>query len=322
MSDGITRRRFIKNSAALGASVTIGGTLIGTLADGATAAEAGPVGLAAVTGPDGFANTMAAVEAVGGIARFVPSGSTVLINANTAFKHRGSIVEPNVLLATLELCAEAGAERILLVKGVQDDYWKRCERAAAKTALIDRAEVSERTFDVVKVEKGVALKEAHVDRHLLSADVYINLSIAKNHKGCEFTGALKNTMGVCPHDPTCRFFHVGANPGSDDWYPDIGHLSQCIADLNTIRQPDLNIVDAGEILITNGPFGPGKLASPRSVVASADMVAVDAYSARYLDLDPAAIPMIGKAAAHGLGTADMAEVGVGEISLESPPTAG
>jgi uncharacterized protein (DUF362 family) len=315
MSDGITRRRFIKSSAALGASVTIGGTLIGRLADGATTAEAGPVGLAAVTGPDGFANTMAAVEAVGGIARFVPSGSTVLINANTAFKHRGSIVEPDVLLATLELCAEAGAERILLVKGVQDDYWKRCERAAAKTALIERAEVSDRSFEVVKVEKGVALREAHVDRHLLSADVYINLSIAKNHKGCDFTGALKNTMGVCPHDPTCRFFHVGANPGSDDWYPDIDHLSQCVADLNTIRQPDLNIVDAGEILISNGPFGPGKLASPASVVASADLVAVDAYSVRYLDLEPAAVPMIGKAAAHGLGTMDLEKIKREEIAL-------
>ena len=315
MSDGITRRRFIKNGAALGASVTLGGTLIGTLADSATAAEAGPFGLAAVTGPDGFANAMAAVEALGGISKFVPSGSTVIINANTAFKHRGSIVEPNVLLATLELCAEAGAERILLVKGVQDDYWKRCERAAAKTALIDRAEVSDRKFEVVKVEKGVALKEAHVDHHLLSADVYINLSIAKNHKGCDFTGALKNTMGLCPHDPTCRFFHVGSNPGSDDWYPDIDHLSQCIADVNTIRQPDLNIVDAGEILITNGPFGPGKLASPRSVVASADLVAADAYSVRYLDLDPAAVPMIGKAAAHGLGSMDLEQMNVQETAL-------
>jgi uncharacterized protein (DUF362 family) len=322
MSNGITRRGFIKGGAALGASATIGGTLIGSLGGSASAAESAPAGLAAVNGPDGFANTMAAVEAVGGIARFVPSGSTVLINANTAFKHRGSIVEPNVLLATLELCAGAGAKRILLVKGSQDDYWKRCERADAKAALIDRAEVSERKFEVLEVEKGVALKEAHVDRHLRSADVYINLSIAKHHKGCDFTGALKNTMGACPHDPTCRFFHVGANPGSDDWYPDIGHLSQCIADLNTIRQPDLNIVDAGEILVTNGPFGPGKLANPKSVVASADMVAIDTYSARYVDLDPAAVPMIGKAAAHGLGTMDMAEIGVEEISLGAAAEAG
>jgi len=315
MKDGITRRRFIKGSAALGASATIGGSLIGSLADSALASESSAIGLAAVTGPDGYLNTMSAVEAIGGISRFVPSGSTVIINANTAFKHRGSIVEPNVLLATLELCAEAGAKKVWLIKGAQDDYWKRCERAANKTALLDRAEVSEREFDVLAIDKGIALKEAHIDRHLLSADVYINLSIAKHHKGCEFTGALKNTMGACPHDPTCKFFHVGSNPESDDWYPDIDHLSQCIADLNTIRQPDLNIVDAGEILITNGPFGPGKLANPKSVVASTDMVAIDAFGARYLDLDPATIPMIAKAEKHGLGVADPKTLGVKEITL-------
>ena len=314
MKNGITRRRFIKGSAALGASATIGGSLIGSLADSALAAESSTIGLAAVTGPDGFLNTMSAVEAIGGISRFVPSGSTVIINANTAFKHRGSIVEPNVLLATLELCAEAGAKKIWLVKGTQDDYWKRCERAANKTALLDRAEVSEREFDVLAIEKGIALKEAHVDRHLLSADVYINLTIGKHHKGCEYTGALKNTMGACPHEPTCRFLHVGSNPDSEDWYPDIDHLSQCVADLNTIRQPDLNILDAGEILITNGPFGPGKLANPKSVVASTDMVAIDAYGARYLDLDPATIPMIAMAEKHGLGSADLTTVGVKEIS--------
>jgi len=315
MKDGITRRRFIKSSAVLGASATIGGSLIGSLADSALASESSTIGLAAVTGPDGYLNTMSAIEAIGGISRFVPSGSTVIINANTAFKHRGSIVEPNVLLATLELCAEAGAKKMWLTKGTQDDYWKRCERAANKTALLDRAEVSERKFDVLAIDKGIALQEAHIDRHLLSADVYINLSIAKHHKGCEFTGALKNTMGACPHDPTCKFFHVGSNPESDDWYPDIDHLSQCIADLNTIRLPDLNILDAGEILITNGPFGPGKLANPKSVVASTDMVAIDAYGARYLDLDPAAIPMIAKAEKHGLGSADPKTFAVKEITL-------
>ena len=315
MKDGITRRRFIKGSAALGATATIGGSLIGSFADTAMAAGSAEAGLAAVTGPDGFLNTMSAVEALGGISRFVPAGSTVIINANTAFKHRGSIVEPNVLLATLELCAEAGAKQMWLIKGTQDDYWKRCDRAASKTALIDRATVSERAFDVLKIDKGISLKEAHVDRHLMSADVYINLTIAKHHKGCEYTGALKNTMGACPHDPTCRFFHVGSNPDSDDWYPDIDHLSQCIADLNTIRRPDLNILDAGEILITNGPFGPGKLAEPKAVVASADMVAIDAYGARFLDLDPATIPKIAKAEKHGLGTADLESVGIKEVTL-------
>ncbi len=315
MTDGITRRRFIKGGAAVGATATLGGGLFDGLAANVFAEETAAAGLAAVTGPDGFANTLAAVEAVGGMGRVVPKGSSVVINANTAFKHRGSIVVPGVLLATLKLCADAGAREIWLIKGTKDDFWKRCDRADEFKGLIDGVKVSEREFKVVEIADGVALKEAHLDRHLLDADVYLDVTLAKHHKGCDYTGALKNTMGACPHDPTCRFFHVGNNPDSKDWYPDIDHLSQCVADLNLVRQPDLCILDAGEILTTNGPFGPGKLANPQAVVASADMVAIDAYGVRYLGLEPDAVSAIAKAEAHGLGTADLGKVGVKEVVL-------
>lgn len=314
MTKGITRRRFIKGSAAVGAAASFGGGIFGGNALGGEISEA-PAGLAVATGSDGWANTMAAVKAVGGIAGIVPSGSTVAINANTAFKHRGSIVSPDVLLAVLELCAEAGASKVWLLKEAKEGFWERCDRAEKQKAVIDAALVSEREYEVVKIDRGVALKEAHVDRHWLAADVVLNVTLAKHHKGCDYTGALKNTMGACPHDPTCRFFHVGSKPESEDWYPDMAHMSQCIADLNTIRNPDLTIIDAGEILLTNGPFGPGKLAQPGAVAAGTDMVALDAYAVRYLDLEPEAVPMIARAAALGIGNPDLKAVGVREIAL-------
>lgn len=317
MRDRITRRRFIKTSAVAGASVTLGGGLLGELASPVFGGEAEAAGLAAITSPDGFANTIAAVDALGGMARYVPKGSSVVINANVAFKHRGSIVHPDVLLATLVMCAEAGAREIWLLKGGKDGYWKRCERASEHQAVIDAAKVSEREYQEVQIEKGVALRQAQVDKHLLSADVYLNLAIPKHHAGCEFTGALKNTMGACPHKPTCSFFHVGANPDPDskDWYPDLNHLSQCIADINLVRRPDLCILDAGEILTTNGPFGPGELANHQAVVASADMVAIDTYSVRYLEMKPDAVTAIGMAEKHGLGTTDLGSAGVREVML-------
>jgi uncharacterized protein (DUF362 family) len=294
-------------AASFGGGCFVGGAISG---EGDEAAA----GLAVATGPDGWVNTKAAVEALGGVARFVPSGSTVAINANTAFKHRGSIVAPDVLLAVLELCAEAGASEVWLLKEAKEGFWERCDRAKKRQAIIDTARASERDYQVVKIDRGLALTEAHVDRHWLTADVVLNVTIAKHHKGCDYTGALKNTMGVCPHDPTCRFFHVGSQPDSKDWYPDMAHLSQCIADLNTIRNPDLTILDAGEILITNGPFGPGKLAQPGVVAAGTDMVALDAFGVRYLDLEPAAVPMIARAEAHGLGSSDLKAVGVRDIT--------
>jgi uncharacterized protein (DUF362 family) len=315
MTRGVTRRRFIGDGAAIGATLGLGSGLLSVFAETIGSNDTGTPGVVAVTGPDGFDNTVAAVTALGGAAAFISSGTSVLINANTAFKHRGSIVSPEVLLAAIELCADAGARDMWLVKPVQDDYWARCERAAARSSLIDSVRVSEREFAVVDVDRGLTLKQAHIDRRLLSADVVLNIAIAKNHRGCDFTGTLKNTMGACPHDPTCRFFHLGSRPDSDEWYPDLDHLSQCVADLNTIRPPDLCILDAGEILVTNGPFGPGRLAEPRSVVASTDSVAIDAYGVRFLGLEPKQVGMIGRSEKHGLGTANLDAVGVRELSL-------
>lgn len=312
MSDGITRRRFVAHGAALGATAALGGVPWSGGARSTSAAESHVADLAAITGPDGYDNTIAAVAAVGGMERFVPSGASVIINANTAFKHRGSIVDPDVLLAVLTLCTDAGAGEIHLVKAAGEGYWDRCARAVEAAAIIDRARISEREFTVVTLERGVVLKEAHVDRRLLAADVYLNVAIAKHHKGCDYTGALKNAMGACPHDPTCRFFHVGTDPDSESWYPDLDHLSQCIADLNTLRTPDLCILDAGEILLTNGPFGPGKLATPRTVVASSDPVAADAYGVRFLGRDPRDVAMIERSNRLGLGSARLDSIRVFE----------
>jgi len=107
-----------------------------------------------------------------------------------------------VLLAALTMCAGAGAKELWLLKGVPSGYWKRSDRAAKHQPVIDSAKASEQDNKVVKITKGVALTEAHVDRRLLEADVYINISIAKHHAGSGFTGALKNAMGACPHEPT------------------------------------------------------------------------------------------------------------------------
>ena len=59
----------------------------------------------------------------------------------------------------------------------------------------------------------------------------------------------------------------------------VAHLEQLIVDLNKALKPALNVVDATEFIVTNGPFGPGELLKPRKVVAGTDPVAVDAYCA-------------------------------------------
>ena len=97
---------------------------------------------------------------------------------------------------------------------------------------------------------------------MLETDVFINFPLPKQHFATELTLGLKNLMGSV-------------------WDMELLHkidLHQCIADINTLRKPDLVVMDAIRILTTNGPKGPGKTEDIGEVFASTDIVAADAYA--------------------------------------------
>ncbi len=315
MKKKLTRRSFLVKGGTLGAAMYLGGHVTADLFTRATTpANAGDVcDLSVVKGIDPVACTVKAVEQLGGMQTFVGKGARVLINVNNATKHRGSNVDPAVALAIVRMCREAGAKDICLAKSGPDRYWDPLPDTDEIKQLIEGIRVSKREFDVVPIEKGVALKEAHVDRELLAADVFINVPLVKDHTGTNFTGALKNFMGVCPHDPTNRFCHMGSKPDAEGFYEDLDHLSQCIADMNLVRPPDLTVLDSFEFLTSNGPFGPGELGHGGGIVAGTDPVAIDTYSAQFLGLNPAAITMIGRAQELGLGSMDLDGMNVVEI---------
>jgi len=89
-------------------------------------------------------------------------------------------------------------------------------------------------------------------------------------------------------------------------------LHQCIADINTLRKPDLVVMDAIRILTTNGPKGPGKTEDIGEVLVSTDIVALDAYAASYFKN-----PRTGKPfKAEEIGFVKHAyDLGLGEIDL-------
>jgi uncharacterized protein (DUF362 family) len=159
---------------------------------------------------------------------------------------------------------------------------------------------------------GQALKSVEIVKEFLAADVLINVAVAKHHEGTNYACTLKNAMGALAYK-TCQFFHFGHGKGG--WYGDVGFLSQCVADLNRLRKPDLAVADATTILTTNGPVGPGTLATPHTVVAGVSAVSVDAYCTRFLNLTPAQVSMVSRAAALGLGEADLGKVKNRELSI-------
>ena len=139
----------------------------------------------------------------------------------------------------------------------------------------------------------------------------MNIPIAKHHVGTLFSGNLKNLMGGLDHE-TNASFHTGSGKAE---YEDVDFLSQCIADLNTLRTQNLCVVDATVVLASNGPAGPGDLLRPMKVVAGTDPVAVDAYGVRLHGRAPREVVMLGKAAAAGVGRVDVDKLKVQEIAL-------
>jgi uncharacterized protein (DUF362 family) len=287
----------------------LGGRFPGSAGEAADGGLAGHPDLCVVNGTSYYGNTLKAVEGIGGIGRFVSRGSKVGLLVNHPFRNPGTHVKPEIALAVVKLCFEAGAHTVYDLKTAPSGYWQRSPRAKELPGEIRSLRSGGDYLDVV-VPRGRFLKKGEVLKELLEVDVLINISISKDHEGTRFSGVLKNMMGAAAYS-TCRFFHYGHGRGG--WYGDVDFLSQCVADINLVRRPDFSISDSTEIVTTNGPFGPGKLARPQKIVAGVDPVAVDAYCTRFLGLDAGAVGMIRLSAASGLGQADLKRTKILEL---------
>lgn len=312
MEKKIGRRGFLKQGLTLGAASAVGVAAAeknGLAMFGGSRKKLPEVAVA--TGADYSKDAVKAVEMLGGMGRFVKKGANVAILANSQGRHPGTSTCPEVLKAVIKMCKDAGAAKVNCVSWLNPKNWndsglaKAIEEAGAGLILVPRTPES---FEKVVIPKGKALQETSVIKEFLHCDVFIDVPITKDHAGMKFTGTLKNLMGL--NDPNSnRNFH------KDNWETDpsaLGHLNQCIADLNTALTPTLCVVDATEFVTTNGPFGPGEILKAQKVVAGVDRVAIDSYCATIWGLKGEDIGTIRLAYEHGLGEIDLAKVRIKE----------
>ncbi len=221
---------------------------------------------------------------------------------NSVFDKPGTFVKPQIALALVAMCYEAGAREIVSLEDVSPAYWRRATLSKEHAEMV-RTIRGPRAGVAVDIKGGRRLTSVEVTRDLMDCDVYINVPVFKDHEGTSFTGNLKNLMGATAGS-TNRSWHRGGLLGG--YYDDIPHLSECIADGNLVRQPTLCVGDATEVIVTNGPAGPGRLITPHVVVAGTDPVAADAFGATLLGLDPRKILMLRSASELGIGSFESA----------------
>jgi uncharacterized protein (DUF362 family) len=239
---------------------------------------------------------------------------------NSAFDEPGTYADPDIALAMLFLCWEAGAREIVMLQPVAEAYWQRSDKFAKHRFIINELkQVKTNEFPAVfneddfrlqpTINGAVVLKDIEIVKKVSDVDVFISIPILKHHGTTILTGALKNMMGLTTRKTNVNF-HLGSGKRNDPEY-----LAQCIADLNLVRKPDLTVADAVEFITSGGPSGPGPLKRMDLVVGSTDPVAVDAFGATCLDMEASDILTVQKAYELGLGEMDLAKLSVKECEV-------
>lgn len=313
MDEKIGRREFFKKSAKIGLSAAVGYGLVSCSGGEVGASSRGnSVDIAVATGSDYHANTIKALESLGGMNKFVPKDPRVAILPNSQSRHPGTFTKPEVIQAVVEMCKKAGAAEVNCLTWLTPENWEASgldvavKEAGANLMFIAAEEAN---FKTVPVQGWKAHKEVMIMKEFYNNDVFIDMPITKDHAGNKFTGTLKNLMGL-NYRPNNRLFH------RDDWKTNpesIEFLDQCIVDLNKVVKPTLCVVDATEFITTNGPFGPGQLTKPHKIVAGTDRVAIDAYCTTLWGLTGDDIFAIKLGFEQGLGEIDLEKVGIKEI---------
>jgi len=312
MANHISRRSFLRYSALAGTAALSTETLRGLIARSLdTPGRTVPADLSVVSGSNYYDATVRAVALLGGMERFVRHGARVGLLVNSRYTKPGTFVKPEITLAVITMCRQAGAAQIVSLEDTSARYWRNATLSREHQQYISEIE-SPRAHRAVSIPGGVNVRSVEVVPDLLECDVYINMPIFKDHQGIRFTGALKNLMGAIS-DRSNQTFHQGSDPGGDrDEY---AFLSQSIADANLLRTPALSVGDATEMLVQGGPFGPGPVRKHRTVVASRDPVALDACGAEILGLQPENSRMLRLAQEHGIGTLNLNALTVVRESL-------
>lgn len=264
--------------------------------------------MAVIQGDDPAQLARRAVTELGGMSRFVARGDLVLVKPNIGWDRtpeQAANTNPDVVAEIVRQSLQAGAKRVI-VTDVSCNEPRRCfqrsgiaeaaERAGAEVVLPDPSRFREAEIG------GEILGRWQVFDAFLNVDKVINVPIAKHHALTGTTLGMKNWYGILggPRSQLHQKIH------------------ESLVDLADFMRPTLTVIDCYRVLMRNGPTG-GNLDDvllKKTLVASTDPVAVDAYVAKaYWNLEVDALPYLKMAAKRGLGTYEFEKLRIRAASI-------
>jgi uncharacterized protein (DUF362 family) len=300
----MNRRDFLKSAMISGAALTVPMGLDPIL-NALVAAEKTDLAVASGTPPAKI--TRAAIDALGGMKRFVSRGDVVVVKPNIGWDRTpeyAANTNPDVVAAVVLLCLEAGAKRVKVFDHPVSDPRRTYKQSgiadAAAAAGAAVSFIDDRKFKDMQIN-GHSLKSWPLYTEVFEADKVINVPIAKTHGLSKLTLGMKNWMGV-----------MGGSRGRIHQ-----RVNESIVDLAMFIKPVLTILDAVRILTDNGPQG-GDLTDVKQlnmVIAGTDAVAVDAFGATLFGMKPAELGCVRIGHQLKLGSMDLEKMKIKRITV-------
>jgi len=213
----------------------------------------------------------AAVDAVGGIGRFIQKGDVVVIKPNVAFERPaalGATTNPDVLAAVINLVRQAGAREVR----VADNPIESPESCFARSGIKAAAEKSGARLYLPEPSQFELLATpgaTWIERWPFfwapfeGATKVIGVSPIKDHNLCRASMTTKNWYGL-----------LGGR--RNQFHQDIHGI---VSDLALMLRPTFVVLDATRVLFRSGPTG-GSLSDVKeghTLVVSRDSLAADAF---------------------------------------------
>lgn len=288
------RREFLKTTAftaALAATKALG-------AETGTEKEKALPDVVAVRNGEPVAMFRKGIDAMGGISAFVKPGQSVVVKPNAGWDcppERAANTNPELMAEIVRQCLAAGASKVEVFDHTCNEWSASYRNSGIAKAVEDAGGTmvhahNESSYEERECPDAVKMKKAKIHKSILNADVFINVPILKNHGGAKMTAIMKNFMGLVWDR---QFMHRN-------------NLPQCIADSVLYRKPDLNILDAYRIMVSNGPRGVSEndVRTPKYLILAKDMVMADAMATKIIGYELDQVPYIGIAEKMGIGTSD------------------
>lgn len=249
------------------------------------------------------------IKSLGGMKSFVRSNQTVVVKPNIGWSSEpggGADTHPELVSRIVEHCYNAGAKKVYVFDHTCHDWTTTYKVSGIEKAARDAGATvvpahKESYYEEVRVPGASVLKNVKVHELILDSDVLINVPVLKHHGSTLMTASMKNLMGVIWDR---GFYHRN-------------DLHRCITEFCLYRKPDLNIIDAYYVMMSNGPmcYSRESVETKKMQLISTDIVGVDAAASRILGREPEDIKHLVYGREKGLGRIDVDRFVIEKIVL-------